>query len=50
MWRLIKVLLVLAVLAGIGLVGYAYIGPFFLPGDFDPPLRDVTQPVDLDLE
>ena len=48
MWRLIKVLLILAVLAGIALVGYAYIGPFVMPGDFQAPVRDVTQPLDLD--
>ncbi len=50
MWRLIKVLLILAVLAGIALVAYAYVGPILLPGDFAAPLREVTQPVDLDLE
>lgn len=49
MWRLIKLLLVLVVLAGIALVAYAYIGPLVLPGDFAPPLREVTQPVALDL-
>ncbi len=50
MWRLIKVLLVLAVLAGIALVAYAYVGPFVMPDDFQAPVRDVTQPVDLDIE
>lgn len=50
MWRLIKVLLVLAVLAGIALVAYAYVGPWVFPGDFEPPLRSVTEPVDLDLD
>ena len=50
MWRLIKFLLVLAVLAGIALVAYAYVGPLLLPGDFEPPVREVTQPLDLDLE
>ncbi|MBP1804423.1 hypothetical protein [Rubellimicrobium aerolatum] len=50
MWRLIKVLLVLAMLAGIALIGYAYLGPLVLPGDFAPPLREVTQPLDLDLD
>lgn len=50
MWRLIKVLLILAVLAGIALVAYAYIGPFVMPGDFQAPVRDVTQPVDLDID
>ncbi|CAA9433496.1 MAG: hypothetical protein AVDCRST_MAG15-3023 [uncultured Rubellimicrobium sp.] len=50
MWRLIKLLLILAILAGIALVAYAYIGPLVVPGDFEPPLREMTQPVDLDLE
>lgn len=49
MWRLIKVLLILAVLAGIALVAYAYVGPWLFPADFEPPVREVTQPVDLDL-
>ena len=50
MWRLIKLLLILAILAGIALVAYAYIGPLVVPGDFEPSLREMTQPVDLDLE
>lgn len=49
MWRLIKILLILAVLAGVALVIYAFVGPFLLPGDFEPPLQEMTQPVDLDL-
>lgn len=49
MWRLIKFLLILAVLAGIALVVYAYLGPLVLPGDFEPPLRELSEPVDLDL-
>ena len=49
MWRLIKLLLILGVLAGIALVAYAYVGPLVLPGDFEPPLREVSEPVDLDL-
>ena len=50
MWRLIKVLLILAVLAGIALVAFAYLGPFVTPEDFRSPMRDMTQPVDLDLD
>ena len=50
MWRLIKFLLVLAVLAGIALVVYAYVGPFVTPDDFQAPVREVTQPVDLDVD
>lgn len=50
MWRLIKVLLILALLAAIALVAYAYVGPLLLPGDFEPPVREVTEPVDLDVQ
>jgi len=47
MWRLIKFLLVLAVLAGVAFVAYAYLGPVFTPDDFAAPLRDVVKPVTL---
>lgn len=50
MWRLIKVLLVLAVLAGLAFVAFAYLGPIFLADDFAPPSREVTEPVDLDVD
>lgn len=50
MWRLIKVLIFLALLAGIGLVAYAYIGPIFFPADFAPPVIDVNEPVILETE
>ena len=50
MWRLIKFLLILALLALVGLVIYAFVGPFVLPGDFEPPVREVTEPVDLGLD
>ena len=44
MGRLIKYLFYLAVLAGITLVGYAYIGPF-LPAAFSPPAEEIRKPV-----
>jgi hypothetical protein len=50
MWRLIKVLLVLALLAGIALVIFAYVGEFVLPDDWQAPQREVFQPVDLGLD
>lgn len=50
MWRLTKFLLILALLAVVALVIYAFVGPFVLPGDFEPPLREMSQPVDLDLD
>lgn len=47
MWRLTKLLLYLVVLAAIGLVAYAYVGPVFFPSDFAPPSKTVTQDVTL---
>ncbi len=42
MGRLIKYLFYLIILAGLGLVGYAYLG------DLSPSQEDVTTPVELD--
>jgi len=50
MWRLIKFLIILAVLAGLTLVAYAYVGPIFFPADFAPPVVDVNEPVVLEAE
>lgn len=47
MWRLIKAIFYLIVLAGIALVAYAYAGPIFFPADFLPPTTEVTVPVEL---
>ena len=49
MGRLIKYLFYLLVLAGIGLVGYAYVGPF-LGADFSPPASEIRTPVTLDAD
>lgn len=49
-WRLMKLLFVLAVLAAIGFVGYAYIGPIFMAQDFAAPVQDVVKPVTLGAE
>lgn len=46
---LFKFLLYLVVLVAIGLVGYAYIGPFF-GVDFSAPQTEVRQPVELDVD
>jgi hypothetical protein len=46
MGRIIKWLIYLAILAGIVLVGYAYIGPFF-GADFSAPLHEIRVPVDV---
>lgn len=49
MGRILKLLFYLVILAGIGLVGYAYIGPFF-GADFSPPQTEIRQPVELDAD
>ncbi|SLN16995.1 hypothetical protein [Pseudooctadecabacter jejudonensis] len=47
MWRLIKFLFLLIVLAAIAFVAYAYLGPIFVPADFAPPVEEIIQPVTL---
>ncbi len=44
MGRLIKYLFYLAILAGIGLSAYAYVGPWF-GADFDAPVSEIRKPV-----
>ncbi len=47
MGTILKWLFYLLILAGIALVAYAYLGPFF-GADFSPPQSEVRQPVALD--
>lgn len=47
MWRLIKFLFVLVVLAAIAFVVYAYLGPIFMASDFAAPVQKVVLPVTL---
>lgn len=47
MARLFKLLFFLIIIGGIGLVGYAYVGPFF-GADFSAPQDEVRLPVTLD--
>lgn len=47
MFRLIKYLFYLLVLGFVGLVGYAYIGPFF-GADFSPDQREIRQEIILE--
>lgn len=49
MGRIIKWLFYLIVLSGIGLVCYAYVGPF-LGADFSAPANEVRQEVILNVE
>ena len=49
MGRIVKWLFYLAILAGIVLVAYAYLGEFF-GADFAPPQTEIRQPVTLDAD
>lgn len=49
MWRFIKILIYLALLAFAGLVAYAYLGPYF-GADFTAPQSEQREPVTLDAE
>ncbi len=46
MGRIIKWLIYLAILAGLALIAYAYVGPFF-GADFSAPLQEIRIPVDV---
>jgi hypothetical protein len=50
MWRLIKILIFLAILAALALIAFAYVGPILFPAEFAAPQQDVTLPVTLDLQ
>ncbi len=47
MGRVLKYLFYLVVLAGVALVAYAYVGPFF-GADFSAPQEEIREPVVLD--
>lgn len=47
MFRIIKWLVYLCILAFVALVGYAYVGPFF-GADFSPPATEIRQEILLD--
>lgn len=49
MGRLFKFLIYLIILAAIGLIGYAYVGPFF-GVDFSAPQGEISVPVVLDAD
>ena len=46
-WALVKAALILAVLAVLGVLAYAYVGPMLFPDDFAAPATEVTKPVTL---
>ena len=47
MGRIIKWLIIIAILASIALVAYAYLGPFF-GADFSPPEQEIRESLELD--
>ncbi len=47
MRRIIKWLFILAIIAMIALVAYAYLGPLF-GADFSPPVQEIRQTIELD--
>ncbi|MDX2485323.1 MAG: hypothetical protein QNK42_16875 [Pseudodonghicola sp.] len=49
MGRLVKYLFYLLILAAVGLISYAYLGPWF-GADFSPPLAEVRLPVTLNAD
>ena len=49
MFRLIKLLIYIAVIGFLGLVGYAYVGPFF-GADFSAPQTEMRVPVILNTD
>ncbi len=46
-WALVKAALILAVLAVLGVLAYAYVGPMLFPDDFAAPATEETKPVTL---
>ena len=50
LWRIVKYLIILLILAGLALVAYSYVGPILFPADFAAPSQEVTAPVTLELE
>ena len=49
MGRLIKYLFYIVILASVGLVGYAYVGPWF-GADFSAPTTEIRKPVVLNAD
>ncbi len=49
MGRLFKLLIYLIILGAIGLIGYAYVGPYF-GVDFSAPQSEISVPVVLDAD
>jgi len=45
--RLIKGLVVLVLLAALGVVAFAYLGPLLFPAEFAAPQQDIRLPVTL---
>jgi hypothetical protein len=50
MWRLVKISFWFALLAGLALTVYAYLGPILMPHHFVPAVTEVNADVELDLD
>lgn len=50
LWRLIKLILLLAILAGCALIAYAYVGPIVFPADFAAPSEETRVPLLLETQ
>lgn len=48
-WALVKAALILVVLAALGLLAYAYVGPMLFPADFAAPASEVVKPVTIEI-
>lgn len=48
-WALVKAALILVVLAALGLLAYAYVGPMLFPADFAAPATEVVKPITLEI-
>jgi len=48
-WRIVKYLLIILILAALGLMAYAFVGPVLFPADFAAPSEQVSAPVTLEL-
>ena len=50
MWRIVRILVLLAVIVAFGVIAFAYVGPWMFPAEFAAPRHEVTLPVTLELD
>ncbi len=46
-WKLIKILIFIAILGGLGVIAYAFVGPVLFPADFAAPQPPVGETITL---